>query len=210
MIFSTFASQTWTLIKKDLLLVGRRRWLSTFIRALAFPVILTVIIASVKKWIHNGGGYGIGSPTPIRSLPEAFTYVGNTRKNFVIVDRGLPGEDIRYVIDQLKTMAQNGNRNLFILTNSDDIPTVCPSSSKGVTECFGAVDFWSSPDQAPGAIWNYTLWQDSVLGGADVRNNDNGIQIYTLPIQREIDSLISSRSNGTKLPDTIFQYPYTS
>lgn len=62
MIISEFAKQTWVLTKKDLLLVARRRWFSTFIRAVAFPIVLTVIIASVKKWIHNDGGYGM---TPI-------------------------------------------------------------------------------------------------------------------------------------------------
>lgn len=58
MILSEFAKQTWVLTKKDLLLVARRRWFSTFIRAVAFPIVLTVIIASVKDWIHNDGGYG--------------------------------------------------------------------------------------------------------------------------------------------------------
>jgi hypothetical protein len=59
MIISEFAKQTWVLTKKDLLLVAKRRWFSTFIRAVAFPIVLTVIIASVKEWIHNDGGYGM-------------------------------------------------------------------------------------------------------------------------------------------------------
>lgn len=230
MTVSELASQTWTLTKKDLLLVARRRWFSTFIRAVAFPIVLTVILASVKDWIHNNGGYGIGSPSPIRSLPEAFNAVGSQRPNFVIVDRGLPGEDVRYVIDQLSTMARNGHRDVQILKDSDEISNACPSSSKGVskpdiqvsfghsltakpqqvTKCFGAVDFWSSPEQAPGAIWNYTIWQDSVINGADVRSDSNAIQLYTMPLQRQIDALISQRNNGSLLPDTILQYPFTS
>lgn len=56
MIANHFADQVWTLTKKDLLLLARRRWLSTFIRAVAFPIILTVILASVKTWIKNDGG----------------------------------------------------------------------------------------------------------------------------------------------------------
>lgn len=79
-----------------------------------------------------------------------------------------------------------------------------------VTDCFGAVEFWSSPDQGPGAIWNYTIWQDSVIKGADVRKDNNGPQIYTLPLQREVDSLISQRNNGSRLTGTVLQYPFTS
>lgn len=133
MIVSQFLSQTWTLTKKDLLLIVRRRWFSTFVRAVAFPIVLTVILCEVKDWIHNDGGYGIGNPTPIRSLPEAFDLAGNTRKKFVIVDRGLPGEDVHFVIDQLSTQARNGNRNLHVVSRQDDIRILCPASSKGVS-----------------------------------------------------------------------------
>ncbi|KAK4500459.1 hypothetical protein PRZ48_008648 [Zasmidium cellare] len=209
MAFSELVSQIFTLTKKDLLLVARRRWFSTFIRAVAFPIVLTVILASVKNWIHNNGGYGIGSPSPIRSLPEAFNAVGDQRRDFAIVDRGLPGADVRFVIDQLSTMARNGNRNLQIVKDSDDLTTACPSSSKGVTPCFGAVDFWNSPDSTQGQLWNYTIWQDSVISGADVRTDSNPVQLYTLPLQRQVDALISQRNNGSQLPDTILQYPFT-
>nr|POF14041.1 atp-binding cassette sub-family a member 3 [Quercus suber] len=209
MTVTEFVNQVWTLTKKDLLLTVRRRWLSTFIRAVAFPIVLSVILASVKTWIHNDGGYGIGTPTAIRSLPDAFDLVGNTRKNFVIVDRGLPGDDVRSLIQDLSTLARNGGRDVQTVRNSYDLRTACPSSSKGVTNCFGAVDFWSSPGSGPGALWNYTIWQDSVIGGANVLRSDNPVQVYTLPLQRAIDSMISIRNNGTQLPDTILQYPYT-
>ena len=207
---SGFLDQTWTLTKKDLLLVVRRRWLSTFIRAVAFPIVLTVILASVKTWIHNDGGYGVGTPSPIRSLPDAFDAVGSSRKNFVIVDRGLQGENIRYVIDSLRDMATNGGRTVRIANDDSQIAGLCPSSSKGSTDCFAAVDFWSSPDQGPGQLYNYTIWNDWVIQGARVDRDDNAIQLYLLPLQRAIDSLISERNNGTRLPDTILQYPYTT
>ncbi|KXT09611.1 hypothetical protein AC579_7646 [Pseudocercospora musae] len=209
MALTQLASQTWTLTKKDLLLIAQRRWFSTFIRAVAFPIVLTVILASVKNWIHNNGGYGFGNPSPIRSLSEAFDYVGSTRSKFVIVDRDLAGDDVRSVIDELSKMARNGNRELHTLQDSSEIANICPSSSKGVTDCFGAVDFWSSPETTPGGIWNYTVWQDSVIRGADVRRDDNAVQVYTLPLQHALDIMISRRSNGTVVPDTILQYPFT-
>jgi hypothetical protein len=68
MIVSAFISQTWTLTKKDLLLLARRRWLSTFIRAVAFPIVLTVILASVKEWIKSGGGQCIVQPQYIAPM----------------------------------------------------------------------------------------------------------------------------------------------
>ncbi|KAK4625533.1 Retinal-specific phospholipid-transporting ATPase ABCA4 [Fulvia fulva] len=210
MIISELCGQTWTLTKKELLLIARRRWLSTFIRAVAFPIVLTAILASVKTWIHNDGGYGTATPSPIRTLSEAFAVVGDTRKQFVIVDRGLQGADVRAVIDELDQAARDGGRNVQFVTDSRQLIQVCPSSSKGVTSCFGAIDFWSSPDQGPNAIWNYTIWQDSVIAGADVRSDANPAQLYTIPLQRAVDSMISRRNNGTALPDTVLQYPFTS
>lgn len=59
-------------------------------------------------------------------------------------------------------------------------------------------------------MWNYTIWQDSVIKGADVRSDSNAVQLYTLPLQRQIDVLISQRNNGTQLDGTILQYPFTS
>jgi hypothetical protein len=35
------------------------------------------------------------------------------------------------------------------------------------------------------------------------------MQLYTLPLQFAVDSLISARNNGTQLPETILQYPFT-
>ncbi|KAI5362419.1 putative AAA+ ATPase domain, ABC transporter, ABC transporter A [Septoria linicola] len=212
---SGFFDQTWTLTKKDLLLIARRRWLSTFIRAVAFPIVLTVILASVKNWIHNDGGYGIGVPTPIRPLPEAFQAVGDTRKNFVIVDRGLPGDGVRNVINQLRDMAEQGGRTVRVVQSNNQISSVCPSSSKGVTNCFAAVDFWSSPDSGFQELYNYTITLDSVISGAKVDRDDNSVQLYLLPLQREIDSLIASElvgsgSSAAALPGTILNYPYTT
>ncbi|KJX98170.1 abc transporter like protein [Zymoseptoria brevis] len=201
--------QVWTLTKKDLLLLARRRWFSAFIRAVAFPIVLTVILASVKTWIKNDGGNGVGTPTPIRSLPEAFNIVGGTRKNFVLVNHGLGGDDALSVIDELTTTARNGNRDVHLANTTAQIQELCPSTSRGVTDCFGAIEFWSSPESNPGSVWNYTIWQDSSIRGADVRKNTSPTQVYTLPLQFAVDSLLSARNNGTRLPDTILQYPYT-
>lgn len=125
------------------------------------------------------------------------------------MDRGFRESDVRFVIDELSDLARNGSRNLHILPDETDIPNICPASSKGVTGCFAVVDFWSSPMAGPDAIWNYTIWQDSVIHGANVNSDSNSVQLYTFPLQQAVFSLISQRNNGSALPDTILQYPYT-
>lgn len=153
---------------------------------------------------------GIGSPTPIRSLAEAFDAVGDNRKDFVIVDRGFQQSDVRFVINELSTLARDGKRDLHILSDDTDIPNICPASSKGVTTCFGVVDIWSSPMQGNDAIWNYTIWNDYTIRGANVNIDSNGVQLYTYPLQHAVFGLMSQRNNGSVLPDTILNYPYTS
>jgi hypothetical protein len=154
-------------------------------------------------------GNGVGTPTPIRTLPEAFAVDGGARKNFVIVNRGLNGNDVLSVIDELSTMAREGNRDLHLVNTTAEVQETCPSSSRGVTNCFGAIDFWSSPESNPGTLWNYTIWQDSSIRGADVRKDTNPMQVYTLPLQFTVESLISARNNGTRLPQTVLEYPFT-
>lgn len=61
--------------------------------------------------------------------------------------------------------------------------------------------FRSSPDQGPGAIWNYTLYQDPCFEWPfNIRSNRNNVQIYTLPTQHAIDSLLANSHGGPGLP----------
>lgn len=202
-----FWKQTWTLTKKDLLLVGRRRWFTTAGRALVLPIIFTFIVAYVKVWVSTSGHYGIGIPSEVMSLPDAFQYATSSRDRFVIVNGRDNANDVRSVINELTKTFQDGNRQVHVVRDRSDLLQLCPSSSRGISPCFGAVEFHSSPDQ--GDIWRYTLYQDGDIGQSiDVLSVTNPIQVYTIPLQHAIDVAISRTTGGPVLGDVV-EYPFT-
>ena len=203
----TFWSQTWTLTKKDLLLVGRRSWFTTAGRALVLPILFSFVVAYVKVWVSTKGHYGVGTPSSVMSLPDAFTYASSTRNRFVIVNPENHAHDVQSVINELTSTFQNGNREVHVAHDVAALTHLCPSSSRGVSPCFGAVEFHSSPNQ--GGIWRYTLYQDGAIGQSiDVLSNTNAIQVYTLPLQHAIDAAISRTTSGPNL-GTVVEYPFT-
>lgn len=76
-------SQIWTLTKKDLLLVARRDWFSTALRALLLPIAITIVLSYVKILTASHGGNGIGSPSPVLSMPEAFKAASDIRNKLI-------------------------------------------------------------------------------------------------------------------------------
>jgi ABC-type multidrug transport system ATPase subunit len=141
------------------------------------------------------------------SLPEAFKYASSTRNRFVIVNRENHAHDVQSVINELTSVFQTGNKEVHVAHDVSALTSLCPSSSRGVSPCFGAVEFHSSPDQ--GDIWRYTLYQDGAIGQSiDVLSNTNAIQVYTLPLQHAIDAAISKTTSGPNL-GTVVEYPFT-
>ncbi|MCJ1332093.1 hypothetical protein MMC10_008785 [Thelotrema lepadinum] len=203
------ARQTWALVKKDLIILLRRHWLSTAIRSLIFPIVFTVVLCYIKVWTATPGVYGVGTPTPIKSLADALAETGNTRPKIVLINGGFTDGDIGFVIDQLSTTISNSGKELHTLKEGSELPSICPSSNGGVSSCYGAVQFFSSPDHG-GTDWNYTIYTDSSIGGSiSVTSTSNDHQLYTLPFQHAIDSAIASTHGGSGLPDNIMQYPFT-
>ncbi|KAK5166925.1 uncharacterized protein LTR77_007654 [Saxophila tyrrhenica] len=214
-----FLSQTWTLTKKDLLLVARRSWFTTLLRALVLPIVVTAVLSSVKTINDTNGALGVGTPAPLLSLPEAFKAAGNGRNKFCVVasvqhddfiDHDLSGNDIHSVIEDISTTFRDAGKTVFRSSTAGSLVQHCPASSKGVTACWGALEFWSSPDKGNGAIWNYTMHTDGSMGsGLDVKSDRNPVQIYNLPLQHAVDSAIARAGGGPQLPDNILQYTFT-
>lgn len=133
------------------------------------------------------------------------------RETVAFVNSGLNGGEIDRVIDIVADAVSSAGKNATKLSSSSDLGYVCASSLRGSTSCYGAVVFHSSPTEGTGGIWNYTLRADGALGARiDVRNDDNDAQIYTLPLQRAVDSAIASVGSGqSPLRVTVEEYPYT-
>ena len=203
------ARQTWALIKKDLIILLRRHWLSTAIRSLIFPIVFTVVLCYIRVWTATPGTYGVGTPTPIKSLADALAETGSTRPKVVLINGGFTDGDVGSVIDQLSTTINKSGKELHTLEDSSGLPSICPSSNAGVSSCYGAVQFFSSPDHG-GKDWNYTIYADSSIGSSiSVTSNSNDLQLYTLPLQHAVDSAIALTHGGAGLPNNIMQYPFT-
>ncbi|KAI1265327.1 ABC transporter [Xylariaceae sp. FL1019] len=210
-----FFRQTWTLTAKNFKIIVQRHPLSTLIRAFILPIALAAFLSFARNLFVSPAQYGIGESRPVRSLENALQAASSSDRNTIaFVNSGLTGGDIDQVIGTLADTVTDAGKRAVKLTTVGDLTSVCRSSLRGSSHCYGAVVFNSSPNEGSGGIWNYTLRADGSLGTAIMANDaDNDGQIYTLPLQRAVDSAIASlgAADGlsTALPDTTDEYPFT-
>ncbi|RFU27640.1 hypothetical protein B7463_g8708, partial [Scytalidium lignicola] len=206
--------QTWTLTRKNILIVLFRHHISTIVRAFILPLAFMVFLAYAKNLFIPPSIYGIGSSHPVRSLQEGLRASNGDRTKVVFVNNGLTGGDIDRVIDTVSQPVIATGFNATTVPTENDLLTVCRSSLRGATHCYGAIVFQSSPNEGTGGIWNYTIRADGALGTKImVGQNNNDEQIYLLPLQRAVDLAIAGLTSTTAqdaISQNVMQYPYTS
>ncbi|KAK0709437.1 hypothetical protein B0T26DRAFT_652353 [Lasiosphaeria miniovina] len=203
--------QTWTLTRKNVLIVLGRHSFATVVRAFLLPILLTSFLSFARNLFVPPAIYGIASPHAVRSLASALNAAGGTgRDTVVFVDNGFTGGDIGRVITGLSKAVTDAGWRPVVLRSENQLPAICRATLRGVTPCFGAVVFASSPTEGAGAMWNYTLRADGALGAGRVNINrdDNDSELYMLPLQKAVDAAISANSS-TPLGQTD-EYPFTS
>ena len=204
-----FLRQTVTLCEKTLTIVFMRHWLGTLIRAFFAPIIFMFFISYAKNFFVPPSQYGIGDPRPLRSLTDAIGVSSDGRHTIAFVNNGYTGGPISNVIDQVSEPIRSLGKNVLVLDNEADLLSRCPSSVRGVSPCFAAVSFHSSPSEGQLPVWNYTIRTDGAFGlRIFVNSKTNDAEIYSLPLQHAVDSAIASL-NGSSLPEVVHQYPYT-
>jgi ATP-binding cassette subfamily A (ABC1) protein 3 len=158
--------------------------------------------------------YGIGTPVPIRGFIDALKASTGGRDNVVFVNNGFKGGNIEGLIDYLSVSVRTAGKTVTVLDSEDGLLTTCRSSLRGVSGCFGAVSFYSSPTEGPGGVWNYTLRADGSLDAKIfVNKHNNDAEIYILPFQHAVDMAIANQfSNSTDqtFPTTVNEYPFTT
>ena len=168
------------------------------------------LITYTKNFFVPPATYGIGEPHPIRSLENALSASDGGRDTVVFVNNGLLGGDIENVIEILTERVESAGKTARVIEDDIGLLDICQSSLQGVTPCYGAVSFMSSPDEGPDGIWNYTLRADGAFGDSVyVDTDDNEAEIYVLPFHHAIDSAIGQVS-GTELPDEVLALLFTS
>ncbi|ORY19028.1 ABC transporter domain-containing protein [Clohesyomyces aquaticus] len=210
---SMLVRQIRTLAWKDLLLVfNRKRRTSTIWRAFTIPIILAIYMAFIIRVYWPTETYGIGSPSTVRPLSDAIAEAMGNRRTLALCNYGPRSGDIDRVIALVAASARGTRgQTVEILRDPDELLTLCKSSLAGVTKCYGAAEFYSSPTE--GGIWNYTLRLDGALGlKINVKNNRNDAEIFTIPLQHAIDAAIANVSSGTgsKPLPAVKEYPFTS
>lgn len=206
--------QTWTLTRKNWLILLGRHPLATVVQAFVLPIILVSFLSFARNLFVPSAVFGISPARPIRSFQNALE-ASTGRPNVIFVNNGHTGGEIERVIDELAGVAERAGKNVTILERDEDVDGICRSSLRGVTECFAAVSFKGSPEEGDGnGLWNYTISLDSALGqfriNAESDRNDG--QIYMLPLQRAVDEVISRGNSGrvNELPEDVEEYQFTS
>lgn len=213
-----FLRQTGTLISKNFQILLGRHAFNTLIWALVVPIILTALFSFLKNLVAPVATFGIGGSTPIRSLTSALEAAADDgRDTLVFVNNGLTGGDIDSVINSLSSSVEAAGKIWETTEDEDDLKQLCKSSLRGVSRCFGAVVFHSSPTEGPNEVWNYTLRMDGALSALNinVEKDDNDAQVYLIPLQYAVDSAISAidvAGDGSprELPSSIDAFPFTS
>lgn len=168
-------------------------------------------ISYAKNFFVPPSDFGIGSPVPVLSFIDALRASVGGRNTVAFVNNGYTGGDIETLIDYLTVSVNTAGLTPVTLSSDDDLLTVCRSSLRGVSGCYGAASFHSSPTEGPGSLWNYTLRADGALGAKIfVNQHDNDQEIYVLPFQHAIDAAISVLNGSNNFPDTVNEYPFTS
>lgn len=167
------------------------------------------IISYAKNFFVPPSDFGIGSPTPLRSFGDALDASSGGRNTFVFVNNGHTGGDISNVIGQLSSTIENHGISVRVVESEGELIPICKGTIRGVSRCFAAVSFDSSPTEGTLPLWNYTIRADGSFGGRIYVNSDNNAaEIYALPLQHAIDNTIASLS-GDSLPNNVQSYPYT-
>lgn len=167
------------------------------------------IISYSKNFFVPPSQFGVGSPAPLRSLGEALESSSGGRDTVVFVNNGYTGGAISEVIDQLSQPIRSHGKAVQVVGSDSDLQHICKGTVRGVTKCFGAVSFSSSPSEGPAGFWNYTIRADGAFGqNIFVNEHHNAAEIYVLPLQHAVDNAIAARSGGA-LPDDVQEYAYT-
>ncbi|KAH7319693.1 hypothetical protein B0I35DRAFT_217622 [Stachybotrys elegans] len=209
--------QTWTLMSKNYRYILFRHVLTTIVVGFLVPIIISGFLSFAQRLFVPNAEFGIGDAAPIASLADALDYAAESgREKLLLLNNGHEGGAIDRLFDRLEDQVARSNPrvNVTRLENERSLVRECRSSLRGVTACYGAVVMRASPDEGNGGIWNYTIRTDSEFASSAVRINvhrhTNPEQVYLMPIQRAIDSIIVDLEDPGAEPfaDTR-EYPFT-
>jgi ATP-binding cassette subfamily A (ABC1) protein 3 len=193
--------QTLTLIYKNFLIFYKAP-ISTSIRALIFPIILTVIFCELKHIAATSSSFednlnGISNTAyPIKNLADAVSVT--SQHKLIIVRNGISNDSLGPVIEGILQEPGMAKLDTQITDDPDDLFTLCHQSVQGNSECFAAIIFTSFNETNAEYI---IALDDSVAddySSGDYRTDDSFLAKRLLPIQWAVDSNIGNFSTSSR------------
>ncbi|KAK1755131.1 putative ABC transporter [Echria macrotheca] len=198
--FGHFTRLVRALVKKNLILLVTRHWLSTLLQAIVAPVVISALLLNIGNYSPTSKTYGQGDPAPIRSIKDS---IPQSQQLVFIKPPGL-GHDVDTVIETVSAPLPAGKVVTF--ASREEASSLCRTNFRGVSSCYAIVHFIDSRGTASvNKTWNYTIqWDRARMGGLDnVHVNTNNVQLFQLPVMLAVDNAIT---NSTEVPD---EYMYT-
>ncbi|KAF1926840.1 P-loop containing nucleoside triphosphate hydrolase protein [Didymella exigua CBS 183.55] len=194
-----FCRQTWALVRKNWLLTCLRRPISTLFRAFLLPLVIILVLGYSKNFFSDSQIWGVSSPRDLLSL-EAGLAASQGHDIVGFVDNGMKGGQVSSVIDSLSQKVRAAGKTIKLYNDTWDLALACRTDDKGISPCYGAVVFFSSPNEgtnvsSPGN-WNYTIraLRSEIV---NIKSTANSMERDMLPLQRALDQEIISLSNST-------------
>lgn len=196
--------QTIALVQKNFLIFYTSAT-SAVIRALIFPLIVTLVLCYLKYLGTIGlssDDYGVAtSSTPIKDLADAM--IGVSKQKLVFVLNGTTSGNVEPVLNGISALPGMQNMNLEIINDGNGLYDSCKQTLKGQSECYGGVIF---------SIFNatnveYSIVLDAALGEEfgfmNWRNGENTLTNRILPLQWALSSVIVSGFSGISIHRSI-------
>jgi ATP-binding cassette subfamily A (ABC1) protein 3 len=129
----------------------------------------------------------------------------------------MKGGEVSSVIDSLSRRISAAGKTPELYSDTRSLALACRTDDKGESPCYGAAIFLSSPTEgtnvSSAGYWNYTIQGvSSMFGTADIRTNNNGIEIAISPFQRAIELEIIAQSqsgNKSQIPSELEMIAFT-
>jgi ATP-binding cassette subfamily A (ABC1) protein 3 len=194
--------QTLALVHKNLLVFFKAP-LQTIVRALIFPIIVTIIFCELKHLDEVSTSsstelVGISTTAyPVRDLADAILATPSQQK-LVFVLNGISNDTLGPIIDGILHQPGTADLNAIVTDNAMDLFGLCNESLFGKSNCFAAVIFTSF--NSTNVEYIIALDENLVAGfsAGDYRLDDSLLSTRLLPLQWAIDSSIGNFSTAPK------------
>lgn len=181
--------QTLTLVYKNFLIFYKSP-ISLVLRALVFPIVVTIIFSELKHLGETGSGnepdWAISQTSfPVKDLSDAMSDA--SKNTLVFVRNGITNETFGPVVDGITGLPGMSSKQNHVVDDPNDLFDLCEQTTSGSSDCFAAVIFNAANDTTV----EYTVALDSDLldfGYGQITTDDTKFSNRVAPLQWALES----------------------